>query len=117
MINARGGPIVMGLVSAALFAVAFLPFLSITNLVVGTAVEGSSRVLGYRGRRAVVINTALAGGLEGILSVVLGALFIGYVLQPDLALLFTAVYFVESTVVGFAGSSLGSYLIKSGVLK
>ncbi|BBD73816.1 hypothetical protein HS1genome_2205 [Sulfodiicoccus acidiphilus] len=117
VINARGGPIVMGLVSAALFAVAFLPFLSITNLVVGTAVEGSSRVLGYRGRRAVVINTALAGGLEGILSVVLGALFIGYVLQPDLALLFTAVYFVESTVVGFAGSSLGSYLIKSGVLK
>jgi hypothetical protein len=117
VINSKGGPLLMGLISAALFAVAFLPFLALTNVVVGLAVEGSSRILGYRGMRAVVVNTALAGGLEGIVSVLLGALFVGYLINATLALIFTVAYFAESSVIGIMSQSLGSYLLKSGVLK
>lgn len=83
-INKRNGPLLVGLISALLYGLFFLLFLSATFLVVGIVVELVSRKVGYRGFKAVMINTTLAGGLAGVLSVLFGFLFIGVPVLNDL---------------------------------
>jgi hypothetical protein len=79
--------------------------------------------VGFRGLRAVLVNTTIVGGLVGILSVVFGILMVGlYGAIPfhDLVLayvIFTVIYFVESAIMGLISFKIGDYLIKSGVIK
>ncbi|MCG3109369.1 hypothetical protein L3N51_01660 [Metallosphaera sp. J1] len=120
LINQKNGPLLVGLISAILYGVFFLLFLSATFLVVGLVVEVVSRKVGYRGFRAVMINTTLAGGLAGVLSVIFGFIFLGIPNIHDLPLLtlvFSLLYFGESAVMGIISNNIGRFLIKSGVIK
>lgn len=120
LINQKNGPLLVGLISAILCGVFFLLFLSATFLVVGLVVEVVSRKVGYRGFRAVMINTTLAGGLAGVLSVIFGFIFLGIPNIHDLPLLtlvFSLLYFGESAVMGIISNNIGRFLIKSGVIK
>ncbi|MEL9970461.1 MAG: hypothetical protein QXR57_00605 [Metallosphaera sp.] len=119
-INQKNGPLLVGLINSILYAVFFLFFLSVTFLVVGIVVEMVSRKIGYRGLSAVVINTTLAGGLAGVLSVLFGFIFLGIPKIQDLSMLlvvFSIIYFLESAIMGIISNSLGKFLINSGVIK
>ncbi len=117
-INRKYGILLISLISAVLYLI--LPFLSVTFLVAGPIVELVSWSVGYRGFKAVMVNTTLAGGLIGFLSVLFGFLFLGvpHIVNLDMYLLiFGAIYFVESSIMGIASYYIGSYLIRSGVLR
>ncbi|MCH1770935.1 MULTISPECIES: hypothetical protein [Metallosphaera] len=120
LINEKNGPLLVGLISALLYGLFFLLFLSATFLVVGVVVEAVSRKVGYRGFKAVMVNTTLAGGLAGVLSVVFGFIFLGIPAIHELPLLtlaFSLLYFGESAIMGVISNNIGKFLIKSGVIK
>ncbi|MCY0851030.1 hypothetical protein [Sulfuracidifex metallicus] len=120
LINQKNGPLLVGLISALLYGIFFLLFLSATFLVVGLVVEAISRKVGYRGFKAVMINTTLAGGLAGVLSVIFGFILLGIPSVHDLPILtlaFSLLYFGESAVMGVISNNIGKFLIKSGVIK
>jgi len=120
-INQKNGPLLVGIISAVLYAIFSLFFLTVSFLIAGIIVEMVSRILGYRGLKAVMVNTTLAGGLVGVLSVVFGFLFLGLPKGiTDLAILtalFSLVYFTESAVMGVISHYLGKFLLRSGVMK
>ncbi|MEM2663311.1 MAG: hypothetical protein QW665_08635 [Metallosphaera sp.] len=120
LINEKNGPLLVGLISALLYGLFFLLFLSATFLVVGVVVEAVSRKVGYRGFKAVMVNTTLAGGLAGVLSVVFGFIFLGIPAIHELPLLtlaFSLLDFGESAIMGVISNNIGKFLIKSGVIK
>ncbi len=117
-INRKFGILLIALISAVLYVI--VPFLSVTFLVAGPIVELVSWGVGYRSFKAVMVNTTLAGWLIGFLSVLFGFLFLGVPHIPHLVeylLLFAVVYLVESAVMGYISYYIGSYLVKSGVLR
>ncbi|EZQ11070.1 MULTISPECIES: hypothetical protein [Acidianus] len=121
-INKKNGPLLILLISALLYLVSGLIFLVPTFMIAGIVVELVSRLIGYRSFKAVMINTILAGSLAGIFSVVFGVLFIPPKALPFstfviLLSAFSGIYLVESTIMGGISYYLGSYLIKSGVIK
>lgn len=120
-INQRNGPLLVGVISAVLYALFSLFFLTVSFLVAGIIVEAVSRVVGYRSLKAVVINTTLAGGLVGVLSVIFGFLFLGLPTGvKDISILttiFGLIYFIESAAMGFISHYLGRFLLRSGVMK
>lgn len=118
-INSKYGPLIILLISAALYGISGLIFLLPALLIAGVVVEGISRIIGYRGFKAVLINTTLAGGLVGTFSVIFGILFIPSTASQFSYLLlaiFSAVYFVESAIMGVISYYIGSFLIRSGIL-
>lgn len=119
-INSRYGPLLILAISAVLYGASGLIFLLPTLIIAGLVVEGVSRIIGYRGFRAVLINTTLAGGLTGFFSVVFGVLMIPSSLSTftytGLAV-FSAIYFVESAIMGIISYYIGSFLIRSGILR
>ena len=116
-INKRGGAFAIGLISAVLFALTFLFFLMATALVAGTLTEVSTYLLGYRGMKASVLNTAVYGLGEGALSVYIGALFLHYAVPILPFIAFSLVFAALGAFVGYLGQSISSYMIKSGLMK
>ncbi|QKQ99952.1 hypothetical protein GWK48_05780 [Metallosphaera tengchongensis] len=121
IMNRKNGPILVGVISSILYGLFGLFFLAATFLVTGVVVELVSRIVGYRGFRAVLINTTLAGGLAGVLSVLFGFMFLGVPAKINdialLTLIFSIIYFGESAVMGIISNKLGNFLLKSGVAK
>ncbi|MEJ2769905.1 MULTISPECIES: SPW repeat protein [unclassified Stygiolobus] len=121
--NKKFSVIFLTLFNALLYAVSGLLFMVPTLVIAGIIDEFVSWVVGFRGLRAVLVNTTIVGGLVGILSVVFGILMVGlYGAIPfhDLVLayvIFTVIYFVESAIMGLISFKIGDYLIKSGVIK
>jgi len=121
--NKRFSVLFLTLVNAVLYALTGLFFMVPTLVVAGLVDEAVSWFVGYRGLRAVLINTTLVGGLVGILSVVFGIMMIGLYGTVPLQslylayLVFTVIYFAESAVMGLIAYKLGSYLISSGIIK
>ncbi|AAK40514.1 hypothetical protein SULI_05840 [Saccharolobus solfataricus] len=121
VINRKLGPIFIGLISAGLYAVSFLPFIAIPLIIIALIVEGVTRVMGYRSLKAVITYTAIAGGLEGVLSTLL-ALYMVKVPAPVItsAYIWTGVavgMFAESALMGLISFYIVSYLIRAGVIK
>ncbi|MGC8601982.1 MAG: hypothetical protein ACP5LS_06180 [Thermoprotei archaeon] len=116
-INKRGGALAIGIITAALFALSFMFFLTITELIAGALTEVSAYFVGYRGLKASTINTAVFGLSEGALSVEIGALFLHYAV-PALPLVAFAVAFAAlGAFIGYLGESITSYLVRSGIMK
>ncbi|AWR96377.1 hypothetical protein DFR86_01640 [Acidianus sulfidivorans JP7] len=119
-INFKYGPLLILGISSVLYGISGLIFLLPTFLVAGVVVELVSRIIGYRGFKAVLINTTLAGGLAGVFSVVFGVLMVPANLSTFTyygLLIFTVIYFAESAIMGVISYYIGSFLIKSGILK
>ncbi|WP_338599752.1 hypothetical protein V6M85_10580 [Sulfolobus tengchongensis] len=121
VINRKLGPILIGLISAGLYAVSFLPFIAIPLIIISFIVEGITRIMGYRSLKAVVTYTSIAGGLEGVLSTIL-ALYMVKVPAPIVTspYIWTAVsigMFIESALMGLIAFYIVSYLIKIGVIR
>jgi hypothetical protein len=121
VVNSRYGPGLIALFSSLLYAATGVLFLLPTFLVAGAVDEAVSRIVGYRGFRAVMVNTTLVGTLVGVLSVIFGILMLGVPTGThDLSLYMTAFslgYLGESALMGYLSHLLGSYLIKSGVIR
>jgi len=120
IINEKYGPLLIALVSALLYTIAFLPFLSASLLVVGIIVEIVTRKIGYRSLSSVVTYTTIAGTGEGILSTYLAYFMVKVpVPMPGIAdwVIFSVIMAIESAVMGVVSFKVGNYLIKSGVIK
>ena len=121
--NEKYSVLFLNLVNAVLYAVTFLFFMVPTLVIAGVVDEIISWFVGYRSFKAVMINTTVIGTITGIGSVIFGILMVGlYGAIPfhDLILayiVFTVIYLVESVIMGFISYKLGSYLIKSGIIK
>jgi len=121
--NEKYSVLFLALLNAALYAATFLFFMVPTLIITGVVDEMISWFVGYRSFKAVMLNTTVVGTITGIGSVVFGILMVGlYGAIPfhDLILVyivFTVIYLVESAVMGFISYKLGSYLIKSGIIK
>jgi len=121
--NEKYSVLFLTLVNAALYAATGLLFMVPTLVVAGVIDEVITWFIGYRSFKAVIINTTVVGTLTGIGSVIFGILMVGlYGTIPfhDLILayiVFTAIYLVESVIMGLISYKLGSYLIKSGIIK
>ncbi|BBG23972.1 hypothetical protein [Sulfuracidifex tepidarius] len=120
IINEKYGPILIALISALLYTIAFLPFLSVSLLAVGIIVEIVTRKIGYRSLSAVITYTTIAGTGEGILSTYL-AYFMVKVPVPMPGLLdwvvFSVIMAIESAAMGAISFKVGNYVIRSGVIK
>lgn len=121
IINRKLGPLLIGLISAALYAVSFLFFIAIPLVLIALIVELLTRLMGYRSLKAVVTYTCIAGGLEGVLSTLL-ALYMIRVPAPVVTSIYiwigmSITMFLESAVMGVIAYFITSYLIKSGVVK
>ncbi|AOL16176.1 hypothetical protein BFU36_04985 [Sulfolobus sp. A20] len=121
IINRTYGPLLIGLISAVLYTISFLPFIAIPLLLIAIIVEVITRFMGYRSLKSVIIYTTIAGGLEGILSTLL-ALYMIKVPAPVVTALYIWVgvsigMFAESALMGFIAYQISSYLIKSGIVK
>ncbi|AHC51221.1 hypothetical protein SUSAZ_04000 [Sulfolobus acidocaldarius SUSAZ] len=123
--NKRYSIILLALINSLLYYITSpaLLFMVPTFLVSGVIDEVISWTIGYRGLRAVMINTTVVGGLIGVLSVFFGSILIGiYGSVPFSSLLlayviFGVIYFVESAIMGYISYKIGSYLINSGIMK
>jgi len=121
--NEKYSVLFLTLVNAVLYAATGLLFMVPTLLVAGVVDEVITWFIGYRSFKAVITNTTVVGTLTGIGSVIFGILMVGlYGTIPfhDLILayvVFTVIYLVESVIMGLISYKLGSYLIKSGIIK
>ncbi len=123
-INDKMGPLYIGLITAVLFIVFFLPFITIPWIIIAVVVEFLTRKIGYRGLKAVVTYTTITGALEGILSVALAVSLFTYLLPKNVPMptptdwaIFSIIMIVESAVMGFISHYLGQYFIKVGIIK
>ncbi len=120
LINDKYGPLMIAVISALLYTIAFLPFLSVSLLVVGAIVELITRKTGYRSLRSVLTFTAIAGAGEGVLSTYLAYFMVKVpVPMPGLLdwIIFSTIMIVESIIMGGIAFKIGEYIIKSGIIK
>ncbi|BFH72356.1 hypothetical protein SJAV_03000 [Sulfurisphaera javensis] len=121
--NEKFSVLLLTLINAALYAATGLLFMVPTLIIAGVVDEVITWFVGYRSFRAVLINTTVVGTLAGILSVVFGIIMVKlYGVTPfnDLMLayiVFTVIYLIESAIMGIISYKLGSYLLKSGIIK
>lgn len=121
--NEKFSVLLLTLVNAALYAATGLLFMVPTLVIAGIVDEVITWFVGFRGFKAVMINTTLVGTLVGILSVIFGIMMagiIGTIPFHDLMMayaVFTVIYLLESGIMGLISYKLGSYLLESGIIK
>lgn len=121
--NEKYSVLFLALVNALLYAAIGLLFMVPTFIIAGMVDEVISWFVGYRSFKAVMINTTVVGTLAGFFSTLFGIFMVGIVgIIPfnDLLLafiVFTVIYLAESAVMGLVSYKLGSYMIKSGIIK
>ncbi|MBB5253557.1 hypothetical protein [Sulfurisphaera ohwakuensis] len=121
--NEKFSVLLLTLINAVLYAATGLLFMVPTLVIAGVIDEIITWFVGFRSFKAVMINTTVVGTLVGILSVIFGIMMVGLIGSipfKDLALaylIFTIIYLVESAIMGLISYKLGSYLLKSGIIK
>lgn len=121
-INDKNGPLYIGLITAVLFIIMFLPFLTIPWLIIAGIVEVITRKIGYRGLKPVTVYTTITGAIEGILSVYFAILF-GLIPKgvplpsPADWAIYSLIMIVESAVMGVISHYVGQYFIRVGIIK
>ncbi|MUN28098.1 hypothetical protein [Sulfuracidifex metallicus] len=120
VINDKYGPALIAVISALLYTIFYLPFLTVSLLVVGAIVELVTRKTGYRSISSVTLYTTIAGTGEGILSTYLAYFMVKVpVPMPPLFdwVVFSIIMVVESILMGIISYKVGSYLVKTGIVK
>jgi len=119
--NEKYSVLLLALISAVLYIP--IPFMVPTLIIAGVVDELITWFIGYRSFKAVMTNTTVVGTITGVGSVIFGILMLGMPKTIPFnnlilaGIIFTVIYLVESAIMGYISYKLGSYLIKSGIIK
>ncbi|BCU66940.1 hypothetical protein HS7_03770 [Sulfolobales archaeon HS-7] len=121
VINSRPAALEIALISALVYAASSLLFLVPGIIISGVIIEGFCFLIGYRGLKASLAQGGTFAVINGILSFVFGALFLGahsiIRVTPTLILILTPAFLVEGIVIGSISWKIFNYMMKSGIIK